>query len=338
MHSETEAKILADVIRRPSGTAGDKFYALVSSSSRMPNSIVLERSTVAIICAFNEPVTNTGLDMSSKDSSKLTRPNRSSSDKPPHTDLVLTTLFIFLPLSIYIYVKGRKHGANKLSAQLPDSEFFNEREALRKEQEELKSKDDVFSWPFGQQELRKELAEKVERLDTRELKHLRRREKVLESRLETQSVPVETVNARKGPHGDVNVGILPGQEYARTSYKIAMSVPHENDPMTHAKPDTETTGPLITKLGPGPEFNVFLETLSAENDAAKDEIDQITRTKGALRSREKELEAQAKDRKKRVHEFNAPKSGRISSFASSMLLGSALTLGAVTMIMSAVGN
>ena len=56
----------------------------------------------------------------------------------------------------------------------------------------------------------------------------------------------------------------------------------------------------------------------------------------APKSREKELDAQALDRKERIQELNTPKSEGISS-ASKVLLGSALGVG-VTMIMSVIEN
>ena len=342
MHSEREGKVLEDVVQGPMELLAINFTRLCR---RPPQCRTVSFSkgvrTAAISGASNEPATNTGLDMSSKDSTKSTRPVQSSSDESSYAGFLLLALIIHFPLCIFIYVKGRKHGANKLSAQLPDYEFFKDREALRKEQKELKSKDDMSSWPYDPQELRKELAEKVEKLDRKELKHLRRRAKVIESRLERQSVPVETVNAREGPHKAVDAGVLPDKTHPRKGHQISRTLPHENDAKTRAKPDTETTGPLITKPGPGPEFNLVLESLSAENDAAKDKLGRIRLAKEVLKSREKELEAQVKDRKKRIQEFHAPKSEGSSSFASSMLLGSALTIGVtigVTMIMSSLGN
>ena len=124
---------------------------------------------------------------------------------------------------------------------------------------------------------------------------------------------------------------------SQVAHKIRMAVPHEDYSTTRAKPDAETIRPRMTKPGPGSASNVILESLSADNDAAKDEMGQIRQAKGALQIRKRELEAQAKNRKKRIQELNAPKSERLSSIASSMLLGSALTFG-VTMIMSAIIN
>lgn len=117
--------------------------------------------------------------------------------------------------------------------------------------------------------------------------------------------------------------------------EILMTVMHEDDSTSHAQPDPETIRPPMTETGPGPAPNAVLESLSADTDAAKDEMDQIRRTQQALKSREKELEAQAKDRKKRIQELNTPKSGGISSVASNVVLGSALGFGFM-MIMSMI--
>ena len=105
------------------------------------------------------------------------------------------------------------------------------------------------------------------------------------------------------------------------------NLPHQDDSMTHTKADTKLTAPPTTMRGPSPASNIVLESLSAENDATNEEMCQIKRVKEALKSRERELEAQGKDRKKRIQELNAPKSDQISHMASGMLLGSALTFG-----------
>ena len=73
------------------------------------------------------------------------------------------------------------------------------------------------------------------------------------------------------------------------------------------------------------ECTAILETLSAERDATSEEMNQIKQAKEALTSREKGLEAESKDRKKRIQELNAPKSDPIWP----MLFGSALTFGVI---------
>lgn len=73
---------------------------------------------------------------------------------------------------------------------------------------------------------------------------------------------------------------------------------------------------------------VVLETLSAEKDATNEEICRIKQAKEALTSREKELEAKSKDRKRRIQQLNAPKSDPIWP----VLLGSALAFAMMTSI------
>ena len=408
LHSGLPGKGSEDVTQRPDGTAGDKFSVLVSSSSPMPNriQIIHEGNTAANSDGSNELATkanSTSPNMLSKDSIKSTCPNQSSSDEASYLAFLVARLLFYLVLSIFIYLKGWKDGARDSAAQPPDCKIFTKREALRKEEEKLKSMDDdmVIRWLYGLQEQGKELAEKGETLDRKELEHLRRRAMVLESKLKMQNVFIETINARECPRGIVNAGVFPDETYARNFgavyleiaelepgdlllgiegkeplecpeypncsgakadppmrqvegfpstkivpqepnqvvevYTILRAVPYEDDSMTHAKPDTETIGPPMTKPGPGPASNKVLESLSADNDAAKDEMGQIRRVKEALKSREKELEAQAKDRKKRIQELNAPKSERTSSITSKLVLGSVLGFGA-TMIMFVIGN
>ena len=406
LHSELLGKGLEDVTQRPDGIAGDKFSALVSSSSPMPNRIQIIHEGNTTANSANELTTkenSTSPNMLSKDSIKSTCPDQASSDESSYLAFLVARLLFCLVLSIFIYLKGWKDGARDLAAQLPDCKIFTLGEALRKEEEKLISMDDdmVIRWPYGLQEQGNELAEKGETLDGKELEHLRQRAMVLESKLKTQNVSIETVNAWERPRGTVNAGNFPDKTYARNSgalyletaelepgdlllgiegkgplecpgcpncsgakadppmrqaegfpstkivpqepiqvievYTILRAVPYEDDSMTHAKPDTETIGPPMTKPGPGPASNIVLESLSADNDAAKDEMDQIKRVKEALKSREKELEAQAKDRKKRIQELNAPKSERTSSIASRLVLGSVLGFGA-TMIIFVIGS
>ena len=400
LHSEIPGKGSEDVTQRPDGIAGDKCSTLVSSSSPMPNSIqsIHERNTAANSGGSDElaiKANSTSPNMSSKESIKSTCPNQSSSDDSSDLVFLVALLLLYFILSIFIYLKGRKHGARNLAAQLPDCKFFIEREALRKEEEKLKSMDDdkVLRWAYGLQEKEKELAEKVETLDRKELEHLRQRAMLFESKLKTQNVSIEAVNARERPHGAVNAGVSADKTYARKVgglyletadlqprdpllgieergplgcsgwpnysgaqadspmrqaevfpsakvvpqdsnrvvevYKIFRTAPYEDDSMAHAKLDTETIGSRMT--------NAVLESLSADNDAAMDKMGQIRRVKEALKSREKELEAQVKDRKKRIQELSAPTSEGTSSIASRLVLGSALGFG-ITIIMSVIGN
>ena len=111
------------------------------------------------------------------------------------------------------------------------------------------------------------------------------------------------------------------------------TVPQKDDSMAHTKRDIKSSEPPRTKTGPSPVSNADLESLFAENNAKDEEMGQIKQAKDALKSRERELEARGKERKKRVQELNAPKPDQIGSIASGILLGSALAFGA-TMLMS----
>lgn len=340
---------------------------------------------------------------SSKHSTESICPNQSSSSVSSDPFELAVVLLVVIGILSGIYLQGKKSGAQDLTAQLPDCKTFFKREALQKEENNLKSPNNMWVRldPVYRQKKEKELAEKVETLDKEELEHLRQRAMVLERKLKTQNASIETEDAREHPRGAVNAEISPDKAYARKleglyletadphprdpllgrkekgplgcpeypycsgvnadppkrqaevfpSTKVVpqdpnqvigmnempRTVPHEDDSMTHARPDTKPIGPSMTKAGRGPASNVVLESLSADNNAAKDEMGQIRLAKKALEGRKKELEAQAKDRKKLIQELNASKSGGISSIASGMLLGSALAFG-VTMIRSAIGS
>ena len=310
LHSEIPGKGSEDVTQRLDGIAGDKLSALVSFPFPMPNRIQinLEGNKAATSSVSNEPATkpkSASPNVSSKDSTKSTRPDELSSAEHPVLDVILflSLLIVCCGLPFFAYLKGREHGAQDLTAQPPDCEIFTERESLRKKQEKLRSMDEciVHQNHDGRQKQAKGLAEEAETLGRKELDHLRQRAMVLKKKLKTQNASIETVNARKRLYEAVIAGILLDKTYAR-------------------------------EVG-----DVCLETLSADNDAAKDEIGQLRRVKEALQSRLKVLEVEAMDRMKRLQELNAPKSEPISSVGSKMLLGSALAFGA-TMIMSVVGN
>lgn len=294
-------------------------------------------------------------------------------------------------LVICIYEKGRKRGAQDLTAQLPDGKIFTDREGLRKEEEELRQITEIFMvfQPCGKcdgvfnmenhdilRNRRKELAEKVEGLDRKELEHVRQRAMVLEGKLKRQKASIEMDRARESSREAVKAGILPVETYTETvdglysetpscsgekadppmeqaemfpSANLVAQVPsqgpemnetprtvrHRENSMAHTKPDTRTTGPPRMKTGSSPASHVVLKSLSADYDAACEEMGQIKRAKEALETRERELEAQDNDRKERVQELTAPKSDQMSSIASGMLLGSALAFG-VTVMMSVV--
>ena len=308
LHSEIPGKGSEDVTQRLDGIAGDKLSALVSSSSPMPNSIQinLEGNKAATSSVSNEPATkpkSASPNVSSKDSTKSTRPDVSRSAERVLNATILSFLIVFCGLPLLTYLKGREDGAQDLTAQLPDSEIFTERESLRKKQEKLRSNDEsvILHNHDGLQKQAKRLAEEAETLNRKYLDHVRQRAMVIERKLKKQKASIETVNALKHLHEAVIAGLFLDKPYAR-------------------------------KVG-----GLCLETLSADKDAAKDEMGQIRRMKEALQSREKELEVEAMDRKKRIQELNAPKSEPISSIASKMLLGSAVAFGA-TMIMSVIGN
>ncbi|CAF9941659.1 hypothetical protein IMSHALPRED_002838 [Imshaugia aleurites] len=409
LHSEIPGKGSEDVTQRPDGTAGEKFSALVSSSSPMPKSIqIIEGNTAATSGGFNEPATktdSTGPNMSSKDFTKSTCPNQSSSNEGSGPGVLLSLFFVF-GVPFFVYLISWEMSAQRLTAQIPNGKIFTEREALRKEEEGLKLMKRLLV-PYGScrcnvrqdylPKREKELAEKVEKLDRKEWEHLRQRAMVLERKLKAQNASIETEKAPESPREAVHGEILPDEMHTEKlglyseqadllrsgplfgieeeeplqrpkcgeekvdppirqvqmipSTKVVPQVPsqgievnetpktepHHDDSMAHTKPDSTNTGPPRTKPEPSPAPNQILESLSADNDAAKEEMGQIKRAKEALKSRERELEAQAKDRKKRTQELNAPKPERIWSIASGMLLGSVLAFG-VTMMMSIVGN
>ena len=66
--------------------------------------------------------------------------------------------------------------------------------------------------------------------------------------------------------------------------------PHPDDSTARTEPDAKIPGPPRTKTGRSPTSNETLESLSADKEAAKEEIGQIKRAKEALKSREEELE------------------------------------------------
>lgn len=92
--------------------------------------------------------------------------------------------------------------------------------------------------------------------------------------------------------------------------EAAGTVPHHDDSIAHPEPDRKPTGPPSTQTQPRPASDVTLESLSAEKDATNEEMGQIKRAKEALKRREKELEAQGKNRKKRMQELDSPKLNR----------------------------
>ena len=136
--------------------------------------------------------TSASPNMSVKNFTKSTYPNKSSSDED-NCPGVLLCMVIISGLAIFIYCQGRKDGAQNLMAQLPDCKFFTEREALRKEQERLKpiEGDLIIFWNDGLRKRIKELAEKFETLDRKEIEHLRQRAMVLEKNLKTHSLSAD---------------------------------------------------------------------------------------------------------------------------------------------------
>ncbi|KAF6232425.1 hypothetical protein HO173_009304 [Letharia columbiana] len=402
LHSEVSGKDPENFTQRPRVIAGDKFSALVWSSSPMPNNIqiILDGKTATISGSSNERATKadaTSPNTPSQNSAEFASSDQSSSNKDNPSSDHFHGFFDFLLragvisiLAICIYGKGRKRGAQDLTAQLPDGKIFTDREGLRKEEEELKQITETFMvfHPCGKcdgefnvhhdilRNKRKELAEKVEGLDRKELEHVRQRAMVLEGKLKRQKASIEMDRARESPREAVKAGILPDETYTETvdglysetpscsgekadppmeqaemfpSANLVAQVPsqgpemnetprtvrHRENSMAHTKPDTRTTGPPRMKTGSSPASHVVLRSLSADYDAACEEMGQIKRAKEALETRERELEAQDNDRKERVQELNAPKSDQMSSIASGMLLGSALAFG-VTMMMSVV--
>lgn len=129
---------------------------------------------------------------------------------------------------------------------------------------------------------KKKLADdKLEALDNEELKHLRQRAMVLEGKLKTQKVSLETDRVRESAL--------------------------EHGSPAHSGPDTEVSGSPNTKTRPMQVKIEFSWGPSTNDDVTNGEK---TLTKKASRSqkrREGELQAQSEDQAKRAHEASAPK-------------------------------
>lgn len=304
-------------------------------------------------------------------------------------------LFALLVWSSFVawvtYRICRREGVEDLIVQLPEAKILIEREALRKEEEELKRNPRKFtrSHHCGKckctfnvrhdmsRKKRRELDEKKEALGMKELERLKQRAIVLEKDLETQTKSVEADRAEETPLEDVTAihfrtqpssYYYPGEEEETTfecplcsgevadprtrkvsippsvnvvqqvanqgleANKVPKSLPRQDESTPNTKPDTNIFKPPKTKTGQAPASTVVLEALAAERDAINLEMSQIKQAKEALTSREKELEAKSKDRKNRIQELNAPKSGPIWPVVQGMLFGSALAFGVMTSI------
>ena len=115
------------------------------------------------------------------------------------------------------YRIGRQAGVKDLTVQLPQAKISTEREALRKEEEELKHKPEKFtrSHHCGKceciydvrhdvsRERRKRLAEKKEALCRKELEHHKQRAIVLEKELEMERKSAEADRAERIPVEEV---------------------------------------------------------------------------------------------------------------------------------------
>lgn len=291
------------------------------------------------------------------------------------------------------YHIGRRQGVQDLKAQLPEAKMGTEREALRKEEEELKD-DSRKSWEDQHcgkcrytfevrrdisRRKRREVTEKIEALIEKGLEHLKQRVIELEADLATQRKSIETDRSQKTPleiraisfktnrwgmplYSTMSEGKETTFEYPICSGEIddprtgkanvspsvnvvpqvanqilevdktPESLPRQDKSTAHTKPDTTLFESSTMKTRPTPASSVVLKTLSAEGDAKNEEMNQIKQAKEALKSRERELEAQVKNQKKRIQEFNAPKSDRTWPVVQGVLVGSALALGVMASI------
>ena len=106
-------------------------------------------------------------------------------------------------------------------------------------------------------------------------------------------------------------------------------VPEQNRLNLRPKPAARASGPPETTTAPTPASESRLEDLAAEMHSSNEETRMIGLAKEALRSRERELLARGKERKRRIQEVNRPRSENIWPVAKGMLVGSALAVVAV---------
>ena len=269
-----------------------------------------------------------------------------------------------LGLASFTYSKGKKRGAQSLMDRLPAADMFAQKEALQKEEEEMKKPPTAMVHRHCGEcgceysvkcntvwRGEKELDEKKDAAAKQELIYHRQCIRELEKGLETRRASAESDR-----HGKVALEMVAGDELfswvwvekkpfacpdckankaeGLAANETPKSVPHRYDAKTHAGPPTEYTGLQLTKPALlRASNNLALESLSADKDATKEEMSQINRAKEALKHREKELEIKDKERKKRIQQVNAPKSDQGWSVFKGMLVGSAIALGAATWVL-----
>ncbi|CAD6583171.1 MAG: hypothetical protein ASARMPRED_001249 [Alectoria sarmentosa] len=264
----------------------------------MPNNIqiILDGKTAITSGNFNELASRADSispNRSSKNSTESASSNQSSSNEDNHSNKQFSFSFASFLIIIFSVVAVFYHEKGRRRFSQNLTAQLPDGKIFAKREYLRKEEEKLNDFPSPIPKQEKELAEKIKALDKKELAHLRQRVMVLEGKLETQEASIETVRARESPHEAVNTGSLPDETHTKTVDDL------DSDP------------------------NLLF---------VNEEMGLIKRAIEALKSRERELEAQVKDGKKRIQELNAPKSNHVSSIAC-MLLGSALAFG-VTMVMS----
>ena len=289
-----------------------------------------------------------------------------SEEDNAHAKRVLKRIFgslLSLSLALFMYLEGKKRGAQSLKDRLPAAEMLAQREALQKEEKKLKKPPTVYVHrQCGECKIKysvecktvwkeeKELNEKKDVAAKQELIYHRQCIRELERDLETRKASAESDKARKIP-----LEAVPGPDLSYCVYverkpfpcpnchaekaeglaanDAPKSVPHQNHLIFKCQPKTEYTGLQLSKPAlVQASNNLALESLSADKDTTQEEMKQIKRAKETLKHREKELEVKDKERKKRIQQLNAPKSDQGWSIVKGILVGSALAFGAATWV------
>ena len=114
--------------------------------------------------------------------------------------------------------------------------------------------------------------------------------------------------------------------------KMPKFLPRLDNSMPNTNPNANSPKARRTNTGRSPVPTAVVETPSAQRDATNEELSLIKQAEEAVTIREKESEAESKDRKKRIQSLKAPTIDQIWSDVSAMLVGSALGIGVVTFI------
>ncbi len=109
-------------------------------------------------------------------------------------------------------------------------------------------------------------------------------------------------------------------------------IPKQNTLNLRPKPAARATAPPDTTTAPTTASESRLEHLAAEMHASNEETRMIGLAKEALRSRERELLARGKERKRRIQEVNRARLENIWPVMKGMLVGSALAVVAVVTV------